>query len=65
MTEAQIRPPNKSLQATAAMRCRFTSDWSHTAVVEGANAMPVAVPQLGRWAASPQKGVLWSFQSSR
>jgi hypothetical protein len=48
MTEAQIRPPNKLLQATAAMRCRFRSDWSHTAVVEGANAMPVAVPQLGR-----------------
>jgi hypothetical protein len=48
MIESQIRPPNKSLQATAAMRCRFTSDWSHTAVVAGASAMPAAVPELGR-----------------
>jgi len=47
MIEAQLRPPNKSLQATAAMRCGFTSDWSHTTVVEGANAMPAAVPELG------------------
>ena len=41
-------PPNKALQATAAVLCSSEAGERHNAVVAAASALPAAVPELGR-----------------
>ena len=43
-----MKPPNKTLQATAAALRALAVAMSHTTVVAGASALPAAVPELGR-----------------
>jgi hypothetical protein len=42
------RPPNKALQATAAVLCGWEAVGRHNAVVAEVSALPAAVPELGR-----------------
>ena len=46
--ETTKQPPNKTLQATAAVLCGWEVAWSYNAVVAAASALPAAVAELGR-----------------